>query len=134
LIQKNNLTIYIFNIDASFSPNLNRVGICICIRDEFGVYMLAKYDQYSPICDVRIGEALSLLSALKWIYELNLGPVDFELDSKLVGDIFNSNNHDISEFGEIIAQCRRFFSLFYNNSSVEFIRRQTNEVAYRLSK
>jgi hypothetical protein len=96
--------------------------------------MLAKYDQYSPICDVRIGEALSLLSALKWIYELNLGPVDFELDSKLVGDIFNSNNHDISEFGEIIAQCRRFFSLFYNNSSVEFIRRQTNEVAYRLSK
>jgi hypothetical protein len=88
------------NIDASFSPNLNRVDIGICIRDEFGVYVLAKYDKFSPICDVRIGEDLGLLLALKWVYELNLGPVDFELDSKLVVDSFNSNNHDVSEFGD----------------------------------
>jgi hypothetical protein len=121
-------------IDASFSPNLNRVGIGICIRDEFGIYALAKYDQYSPICDVRIGEALGLLSTLKWVYDLNLGPVDFELDSKLVVDNFHSNKQDVTEFGEIIAHCRRLFSLFYNNSSVEFTRRQANEVAHRLSK
>ncbi|MCI53903.1 cytochrome P450, partial [Trifolium medium] len=37
------------NIDASFSSNLNRVGIGICICDEYGVYVMAKYDQYSPI-------------------------------------------------------------------------------------
>jgi hypothetical protein len=28
------------------------------IHDEFGVYVLTKYDQYSPICDVRVGEVL----------------------------------------------------------------------------
>ncbi|MCH92589.1 cytochrome P450, partial [Trifolium medium] len=91
------------NIDASFSSNLNRVGIGVCIHDEYGVYVMAKYDQYSPICDVRISEALGLLSALKWVYKLNLGPVDFELDSKLVVDSFHSNKDDVSEFGEIIA-------------------------------
>ncbi|MCI88890.1 hypothetical protein A2U01_0110178, partial [Trifolium medium] len=31
---------------------------------------------------VHIGEALGLLAALKWIHELQLGPVEFELDSE----------------------------------------------------
>jgi hypothetical protein len=110
------------------------VGIGVCIRDEFEIYVMAKYDQYSPICHVRISEALDLVSVLKWVYELNLGLVDFELDSKIVVDSYHLNNHDVSEFGEIIAYCRRLFSLFYNNSSVEFIMRQANEVAHRLSK
>jgi ribonuclease HI len=83
--------------------------------------VLAKYDQYSPICDVRIGEALGLLSALKWVHELNLGQVDFELDSKLVVDSLHSNKHEASEFSDIIVYCKRLFSLFYSNFSVEFI-------------
>ncbi|CAJ2660552.1 unnamed protein product [Trifolium pratense] len=33
------------NIDASFSSLNNRVGIGVCIRDEFGAYVLAKYEQ-----------------------------------------------------------------------------------------
>jgi hypothetical protein len=39
---------------------------------------------------------------LSWIYELNLEPVDFELDTKLVIDDFHLNNYDVAEFREII--------------------------------
>ncbi|MCI01421.1 receptor-like kinase CR4, partial [Trifolium medium] len=49
------------NIDASFSSNSDRVGI-----------------------------ALGLLSALNRAHELQLGPVEFELDSKRVVDSFHS--------------------------------------------
>jgi ribonuclease HI len=122
------------NIDASFSSVYNRIGIGICIRDEFGAYVLAKYEQFTPLCDVKIGEALGLLSALKWVHELNLGPVDFELDSKVVVEKFHSNKIDDTELGGIMSHCKRLFSTYYNNSSVEFVRRQANEVAHRLAK
>jgi hypothetical protein len=74
--------------------------------------VLAKDDYRTPICDVRVGEALGLSSALDWVHNLNLGPVDFELDSKLVVNSFNSNKVDVREFGEIIAHCKRLFSVF----------------------
>jgi hypothetical protein len=65
------------------------------------------------ICDVRVGKALGFLSALSWVHELSLGLVDFELIeySKLVIDGFHSNNHDVTEFGEIILHCRRLISM-----------------------
>jgi hypothetical protein len=46
-------------------------------------HVLTRYDQFTPVCVVHTGEALGLLSALTWVHELNLGPVDFELDSKM---------------------------------------------------
>ncbi|XP_045831568.1 uncharacterized protein LOC123922956 [Trifolium pratense] len=106
------------NVDASFSSLHNRLGIGICIRDEFGAYVLGKYEQFTPLCDVKIGEALGLLSALNWVHELNLVPVDFELDSKVVEDNLHSNKSDETELGDIIANCRRLFRNLYNNSSV----------------
>ncbi|MCI84521.1 cytochrome P450, partial [Trifolium medium] len=56
----------------------------MCIRDEFCAFVLARYDQFT----------LSLLSALAWVHELNLGPVDFELDSKKVVDMFHARTQD----------------------------------------
>jgi len=41
--------------------------------------------------EVHIREALGLLSALQWVHELRLGPIDFELDSKKGVDNFASN-------------------------------------------
>jgi hypothetical protein len=68
---------------------------------------------------------------LSWIYKLNLGPVDFEIDSKLVIDGFHSNNYDVGEFGKIISHCRKFYNFFSINSSVEFI---ANEIAHSFAK
>jgi hypothetical protein len=60
--------------------------------------------------------------------------VEFELDSKRVVDSFHSLNQDFTEFGVILHQCKLMFSNFYSNSSVEFVRRQANEVAHNLAK
>jgi ribonuclease HI len=122
------------NIDASFPTNSNKVGIGMCIRDEHGAFILAKTEWYTPRSEVHIGEALGLLSALNWVHELQLGPVDFELDSKRVVDSFHSLAQDYSEFGVIIDHCKIIFSNYYSNSSVEFVRRQANEVAHNLAK
>ncbi|CAJ2637916.1 unnamed protein product [Trifolium pratense] len=125
---------YKCNIDASFSSHSNRVGIGICIRDDEGRSVLAKSMWLSPICNVDIGEALGLLHAIKWVSELQLDAVDFALDSKLVVDYFNKGGCDITEFGDIIGECKRYFSLFFTNSLVEFNRRQANEVAHALAR
>jgi hypothetical protein len=120
------------NIDASFVGN--KVGIGMCIRDDSGAFIRAKTEWFSPKCTVHVGEALGFLSALRWVHDLNLGPIDFELDSKIVVDSFFSSNSDSTEFGDIIKNCRTLFTDLYINSSVEFIRRQTNEVVHSLAK
>ncbi|MCH88219.1 cytochrome P450, partial [Trifolium medium] len=122
------------NIDASFSANSDRVGIGICIRDEHGAFILAKTEWCTPKSEVHIGEALGLLSALNWVHELQLGPVELELDSKRVVDSFHSSVKDFSEFCVIMDHCKTLFSNYYGNSSVEFVRRQANEVAHNLVK
>jgi hypothetical protein len=106
----------------------------MCIRDEHGAFVLARTERFSPMCEVHVGEALGLLSALEWVHLLNLGHVDFELDAKRVVDSFKSQNSDATEFGNVINSCKTLFSNLYENSSVEFVRRQANEVAHNLAK
>ena len=120
---------YKCNIDASFSKHLNKVGLGMCIRDEHGAFVLAKTDWFSPICEVHIGEALGLISTLEWVHELNLGLVDYEMDAKRVVDSFLSSRHDVTEFGIIIQNYKTLFRHYYENSTVEFVRRQANELA-----
>jgi hypothetical protein len=80
------------------------------------VYVLAKYQQFAPLCDVKIGEALELLSALNWV-------VKIELDSKVVVDKFHSSKSDDTKLGEIVSHRKRLFFFFvinYNNFSVKW--------------
>jgi len=44
----------------------------------------------TPFYEVLIGEALGLLSVLKCVNQLYLGPIDFELDAKKVVNNFSS--------------------------------------------
>jgi len=77
------------NVDASFSTSMNRCGIGICIRDEEGQFVRAKTLWFSPMCLVDVGEALGLYHAMRWVNELRLPNVDFEVDLKRVADYFN---------------------------------------------
>ncbi|CAJ2664712.1 unnamed protein product [Trifolium pratense] len=122
------------NIDASFLINSNRVGIGICIRNEHGAFISTKTEWFTPKSEVHVGKALGLMSPLKWVHELNLGPVDFELDSKRVVDSFHSSSRDLTKFGAIIDHCKLVFSNYYRNSSVEFVQKQANEAAHTLAK
>ncbi|GAU18498.1 hypothetical protein TSUD_366810 [Trifolium subterraneum] len=100
------------NIDVAFPSNTNLIGIGICIRDETGAFVRAKTEWFEPKCEVHVGEALGFLSALRWVHELNLGPVDFELDSKLMVDSSRYHRKDFTEFGAIIQHCKAIFFLF----------------------
>jgi hypothetical protein len=89
---------------------------------------------FTPLCSVDVGEALGLYHAIRWIHELQLENVDFEVDSKRVADYFNKGRGDVTEFGSIMDSSIQFCRSFLTNSHVEFIRRQANEVAHTLAK
>jgi hypothetical protein len=74
------------NIATSFSSTLNNVRIGMCIRDDQGRFVIARTEWIKPIFNEEIGEAIGLLHALKWIDELQLYDIDFEIDCKRVVD------------------------------------------------
>ncbi|PNX97052.1 cytochrome p450 [Trifolium pratense] len=97
---------YKCNIDASFSSTHNKVGIGMCIRDDQGRYVATKTEWLEPILDVEIGEATGLLTALKWVGELQLRDVNFEMDCKRVVDCLYSSKTYNSDLGDILRDCR----------------------------
>ena len=105
----------------------------IYVRDSEGTFVLDKVVSYPCLYYVDVGEALGLHSALQWLSDMQFDNVDFETDSKLTCDAFHANRDDTSEFGCIISSCRSLFSSFFNNSRVEFVRRQANGVAHVLA-
>jgi ribonuclease HI len=125
---------YKCNVDASFPNNTNKVGFGICIRDSDGNHVRSKTICSSPACSIDVGEALGLNHAIRWIHELQLTNVDFEVDSKRVADYFNKGRGDDTEFGSIMDNSIHFCNTYLPNSHVEFIRRQANEVAHTLAK
>ncbi|PNX88832.1 cytochrome p450, partial [Trifolium pratense] len=124
---------YKCNIDASFSTQLNRIGIGMCIRDDQGRFVLAKTIRKSPIYNVDIDEAVGVLHAIRQIQELQLGNVDFVMDAKTVVDQFHNKGIVLTEVGDLLEECKRLFSLYLENSCIEFTKRQANEVAHALA-
>jgi len=122
------------NIHASLSTSTNKVGLGMCIRDEEGRFVLAKTMRFSPVYSVDIGEALGLYHAVRWVHDLQLPLVAFEVDSKRAADYFKHGNADITEFGVIMEDTRNCCSLYLTNSIVEFTRRQANEVVHELAQ
>lgn len=121
------------NIDAAFSNDMNITGLGMCIRDEEGVFVLAKAIPLPVVHSVHVGEAMDLYYALEWLSDMRFDNFDFALDSKTTVDAFNKSRPDVSEFGIIISACRSLFDLHFTNSKVEFNRRQANEVAHTLA-
>jgi ribonuclease HI len=125
---------YKCNIDASFSNTNNKVGFGMCIRDSDGNHVRSKTMWITPVCSVDVGEALGLYHAIRWIQELQLTNVDFEVDSKRVADYFNKGRGDVTEFGSIMDSSIQLCRNHLTNSHVEFTRRQANEAAHVLAK
>jgi ribonuclease HI len=81
-----------------------------------------------------LGEALGLLSAMYWVRDLQLGIVDFELDSKTMVDSLYGSNNGVSNFSAVINDCRRLLASDLVTSDVRFIWRQANEVAHNFAR
>jgi len=75
---------------------------------------------FTAVCSVDVGEALGLRHAIRWIHELQLTNVDFEVDSKRVADYFNKGRRDVTEFGSIMDSNIQLCSNYLTNSRVEF--------------
>lgn len=71
-------------------------------------------------------------------YKLEIDHIFFESDSKLTVDNFNKPNRDMSELGYIIDDSWLYmFDLspfFVKTLVVEYVRRQTNVVTYKLAR
>lgn len=122
------------NVDVAFSRHRNKTGIGICIRDEGGVFVLARTISFIGVYPVDIGEALGLYHALQWASDMHLDNIDFEVDSKTTKDGLYSGREDITEFGNIVTASRSLLLSKFTNSKVEFVRRQANVVAHTLAK
>jgi len=53
------------SIDLCFSASTNKLGICTCIRDEEGCFVLAKTMWFTLLCSVDVGEDLGLYHAIQ---------------------------------------------------------------------
>jgi hypothetical protein len=61
----------------------------MCIFDHNGNFVQVKTMCYSPLLSVKEGEALGLLQAIRWIGNMGMDNVIFELDAKVVVNCFN---------------------------------------------
>jgi len=64
---------------------------------------------------------------------MQLDNIDFEVDSKSTRDVIYSDREDIFELGNITTTSGVLLSSKFNNSRVEFVRRQANVVAHTLT-
>lgn len=102
-------------MDAAFPEGARITGLGMCLRDDTGAVRMARTCWHPIKLEVKEGEALGLFEAIQWTISLNLSNVIFEVDSKVVVDNVKSNVLDAIEFGTIIEDCRRLFSLEKNS-------------------
>jgi ribonuclease HI len=95
---------------------------------------LARTECFTPLLEVDTGEALGLLTALRWVKDLQLWNMDFEVDSKTVVDSIYGKQMGVSDFNAIINDCCHLLCTDLMNSDVKFIRRQANEAAHSLAR
>ncbi|MCI50545.1 cytochrome P450, partial [Trifolium medium] len=88
----------------------------MCIRDDQGRYVAVRAEWLEPIINVELGEAMGL-SALKWVNELQLRDMDFEMDNKRVVDRLYSSRTYNSDLCDILRDCRTFLSTSLTNSN-----------------
>lgn len=94
------------NVDASFFHHEQKTEVGLCLRDDFGAYIMAKSVRWPHLLSVREGEAEGLLVALYWMQELGYANIIFELDCKVVVDSVSNSTLENSEFSSIIQNCR----------------------------
>ena len=110
------------NIDASFSSSLNKFGLGMFIRNDVDEFERAKMDQFAPLFDVDVGEAVGLHTTLQWVSDLQFDNADFALDFKRVVDHVNFDEDDNSELVVkflLVDDCYKIDLRTFMSSSIE---------------
>jgi len=122
------------NVDATIFQVQGCYGIGMCLRGEQGQYIAAKTAWYKGLPQPHEAEAHGLKEAINWLGTMmRLSSVSIELDCKQVVDGISSTIETNSTFGAIIDVCKASIQKF-QNFKINFVRRQTNNVAHLLAR
>ena len=78
-------------------------------------------------------EAVGVLEALIWVYELNIQNVIIETDSMLTVQAINKHSENLLEVGNVLRECCSLLST-RQDISISFVRKQANNVAHMLAR
>ena len=109
------------------------MGMGAILRDSTGQMLIGFSKCFFGCFSSNIAEAICLREALSWLKAGGFGKVIVESDAKAVVDAVNGSFSDISEFGNLIGNCRRLV-LENPNVRISYVRRQANGVAHALAK
>lgn len=82
---------------------------------------------------VREGEAYTLLMALRWMHQLGIDHVCFELDCKAVADRVSQEVFDHTEYGALIQAVQSILASHVDYRAL-FTSRQANGTAHTLAR
>jgi len=121
------------NVDATMFDNNTIMGYEMCFRNSLGQLLLGKSGFLLSFSTVLEAESIALLESIKTTISNGMHTVLFETDCKFLVDALTSPAVLISEFGNLVSQCRRLLS---SNPDyvVSFVKRQANKVAHTIAR
>ncbi|XP_042942878.1 uncharacterized protein LOC122277061 [Carya illinoinensis] len=121
------------NWDAAVDLKNKKVGIGIIIRDENGDVLVAACGRRKYLHHPATAESLALRRAAEIYTELNYTKVILEGDAKGVIEAVNREAEDLSVYGNIIQEIKRYFRN-RKEWEVRFVKREMNTVAHILAR
>ncbi|XP_074347972.1 uncharacterized protein LOC141686789 [Apium graveolens] len=119
-------------LDAACSSQMGEIGVACVVRNDRGDFLQAMSKRFSGSTRAREAEALCLREMLVWIKRWRNQRCIFELDSKLVVDVFHGEMGN-SVFHTIIDDCVSLLKHF-SEVLVVFEYRSANIVAHLLAR
>ena len=103
------------------------------LRGETGNFVTGKAKIISGMLSPCLAEACCLKEALSWIKAAQWMNVVAKMDAKVVVDDLHSDSPNLTEYGQVIQQCKR--SLFdCQNVTLVFACRRVNNVAHSIER
>ncbi|CAN0854892.1 hypothetical protein LINGRAHAP2_LOCUS6054 [Linum grandiflorum] len=121
------------NVDAAFFANEVSFGVGLALRGRAGQLMGYRHKRFNGLPAVKEGEARAVLEGLQWAEELGYEQLIIETDCLEVQRAMATAVADVTEFGRLIAECKRRLNL-KPGISVLFGRRDGNGVAHMVAR
>lgn len=121
------------NVDASTASNPPHCGYGCIIRDSQGKFVAALNGVYIGCNDPKLAKAYGVREALSWLKKKQAENVIVEIDYQGFVQCFHRSSEDSSLLGLIVDDCKTI-AKDIESCKVEFVRRTTNGVAYKLAR
>lgn len=123
------------NVDASVFPGADSFSLDMVLRDHHGSLLAGKVLRLSAPASVFEAETIGVREALSWIMaqQLHRKTVLVETDSLLTMQALHNDTINYLEVEDVIVSCQLHLQHLVD-TSVSFIRKQSNRVAHEIAK